>query len=161
MCQNTTMRVYGARIKRYRVLCSKHIAARSSLVITSYRFATSHLRVPASVRRVYSPAIYQSQWQKVNSLACGRFGCHFKSVIIGFISRIDIVSISCEITLMLMSPDLTDDFSALVQVMAWCHQAPSHYLNQCWPISRTPYAITKPQRVKMASLFSSIPLVPN
>ena len=31
MCQNTTMRVYGARIKRYRVLCSKHIAARSSL----------------------------------------------------------------------------------------------------------------------------------
>ena len=26
MCQNTTMRVYGARIKRYCVLCSKHIA---------------------------------------------------------------------------------------------------------------------------------------
>ena len=23
--------------------------------------------------------------------------------------------------------------STLVQVMAWCHQAPSHYLNQCWP----------------------------
>ena len=22
--------------------------------------------------------------------------------------------------------------STLVQVMAWCHQAPSHYLNQCW-----------------------------
>ena len=21
----------------------------------------------------------------------------------------------------------------LVQVMAWCHQATSHYLNQCWP----------------------------
>ena len=28
MCQNTTMRVYGARIKRYWVLCSKHIAVR-------------------------------------------------------------------------------------------------------------------------------------
>ena len=53
MCQNTTMRIYGARIKRYRVLCSKHIAARSSLVITSCWFATSRLRVPASVRRVY------------------------------------------------------------------------------------------------------------
>ena len=54
MCQNTTMRVYGARIKRYRVLCSNHIAARSSLVITSCWFATSRLRVPASVRRVYN-----------------------------------------------------------------------------------------------------------
>ena len=28
MCQNTTLRVYGARIKRYCVLCSKHIAVR-------------------------------------------------------------------------------------------------------------------------------------
>ena len=28
MCQNTTMRVYGARIKIYCVLCSKHIAIR-------------------------------------------------------------------------------------------------------------------------------------
>ena len=24
--------------------------------------------------------------------------------------------------------------STIVQVMAWCHQAPSHYLNQCWII---------------------------
>ena len=27
-----------------------------------------------------------------------------------------------------MPLDLTDDKSAFVQVMAWCHQAPSHYL---------------------------------
>ena len=27
--------------------------------------------------------------------------------------------------------DLTDDKSTLVQVMAWCRQATSHYLNQC------------------------------
>ena len=33
ICQNTTMRVYGARIKRYCVLCSKHIAVR---VVLSY-----------------------------------------------------------------------------------------------------------------------------
>ena len=25
-----------------------------------------------------------------------------------------------------------DDKSKLIQVMAWCHQATSHYLNQCW-----------------------------
>ena len=32
-----------------------------------------------------------------------------------------------------MSVDHTDDKSTLVQVMAWCRQAASHYLSQCWP----------------------------
>ena len=32
-----------------------------------------------------------------------------------------------------MSLDLTDDKSTLGQVMAWCRQATSHCLNQCWP----------------------------
>ena len=27
----------------------------------------------------------------------------------------------------------TDGKSTLVKVMAWCHQATSHYLSQCWP----------------------------
>ena len=31
-----------------------------------------------------------------------------------------------------MSLDLTDDKSTLVQVMAWCRQATSHYRSQCW-----------------------------
>ena len=34
-----------------------------------------------------------------------------------------------------------DDKSTLVQVMAWCHQATSHYMSQCWPISMLPYGI--------------------
>ena len=33
--------------------------------------------------------------------------------------------------------------------MAWCCQATSHYLNQCWPRSPTPYGVTRPQRVKV------------
>ena len=41
----------------------------------------------------------------------------------------------------------TDDKSTLVQVMAWCRQAPSHYLNQCWPRSPMPYGVTRPQWV--------------
>ena len=32
--------------------------------------------------------------------------------------------------------------------MAWCHQAPSHYLSQCWPRSLSPYGVTRPQWVK-------------
>ena len=41
----------------------------------------------------------------------------------------------------------TDDKSTLVQVMAWCHQATSHYLSQCWPRSLSPYGATRPQWV--------------
>ena len=44
--------------------------------------------------------------------------------------------------------DCTDDQSTLVKVMAWCHQATSHYLSQCWPRSLAPYGITRPQWVK-------------
>ena len=47
-----------------------------------------------------------------------------------------------------MSVDLTDDQSTLVQVMAWCRQATSHYLSQCWPRSQSPYGFTRPQWVK-------------
>ena len=34
------------------------------------------------------------------------------------------------------------DKSTLVQVMAWCCQATSHYLSQCWPRSMWPCGIT-------------------
>ena len=50
-----------------------------------------------------------------------------------------------EIALRWMSQDLTDDKSTLVQVMAWCREAASHYLSQCWPISMSPYGFTRPQ----------------
>ena len=36
----------------------------------------------------------------------------------------------------------------MVQVMAWCHQAPSHYLNQSWPNLFMKYPVTRPQWVK-------------
>ena len=31
--------------------------------------------------------------------------------------------------------------------MAWCLQATSHYLSQCWPKSMSPYGVTTPQWV--------------
>ena len=39
----------------------------------------------------------------------------------------------CEVYFMWMPQNLTNEKSTLVQVMAWCHQATSHYLSQCWP----------------------------
>ena len=44
---------------------------------------------------------------------------------------------------------LNDNQSTLVQVMAWCRQATSHYLSQCWPRSLSPYGVTRPQWVKL------------
>ena len=48
---------------------------------------------------------------------------------------IDGWAISCEIALIWLSLDLNDEKSTLVQVMAWCRPATSHYLSQCWPRS--------------------------
>ena len=39
--------------------------------------------------------------------------------------------------------------STLVQVMAWCCQAQSHYLSQPWPKSMLPCGITRPQWVNL------------
>ena len=44
-----------------------------------------------------------------------------------------------------MPEDRVDSESALIEVMAWCRQASSHYLNQCWPIYPTPYGVIDPQ----------------
>ena len=78
----------------------------------------------------------------------GSVTLYLKLVIFKLVLRIDILSISSEIALRLMPQDLTCDMSTLVQVMAWCHRATSHYLNQCWTKSLPPYGITSPQWIK-------------
>ena len=60
---------------------------------------------------------------------------------------IDSKGICWETVIKWMPQDLSDDKSTLVQVMAWCRQAASHYLSQCWPRSMLPYSITRPQWV--------------
>ena len=83
----------------------------------------------------------------INSLVPGRCGCNLKLVIFKLTSRVYILNISCEIALRWMPQDLTGDKSTLVQVMAWCRQATSHYLGQCWPRSISPYGVARPQWV--------------
>ena len=83
----------------------------------------------------------------VNSLAPGKFEWNFGHLIRQIISVIDGWVISGELALRWMSLDLTDNKSTLVQVMACCRQATSHYLSQCWPRSLSPYGITRPQWV--------------
>ena len=79
----------------------------------------------------------------INSLAPGKFEWNFRHVIFKQILVTDGWGISCEIVLIWVSLDLTDDQSTLVLVMAWCRQATSHYLSQCWPRSR-PHCVLSP-----------------
>ena len=60
--------------------------------------------------------------------------------------------ISYEVALRRMPLDLTDEKSTLVQVMAWCRQATSHYLSQCWPRSMSPNGVTRPQWVNWLNM---------
>ena len=82
--------------------------------------------------------------------------CHgcVKLLIFKLISRIDICSISCEITLTSMPQDLTDDsqylfrwwlvtWSTLVLMMACCCQGTSHYINNCFN-GLLPYCVIRP-----------------
>ena len=85
----------------------------------------------------------------INSLAPGKFEFNLRWVILKLILMIDCWVISCEIAVRWMSFDLTDDKSTLAPVMAWCIQATSHCLSQCWPRSMSPYGITRPQWVKL------------
>ena len=91
----------------------------------------------------------------INSLALGRFLFNFRLVIL----KLTLVNggwgISYEIALRWMPLDLTDDKSILVQVMAWCCQASSHYLSQCWPRSLMPYGVTRPQWVNNVVVIST------
>ena len=83
----------------------------------------------------------------INSLALGKFEWNFRYVIFKRILVIDGWGISCDIALIYMSLEFTDDQS-VVQVMAWCRQAKSHDLNQCWPRSLSPYGVTRAQWFK-------------
>ena len=77
----------------------------------------------------------------VDSLVPGRFLRNFQIRIFQ--------SLMAEVIVLLWMSLYLIDKSTSVQVMAWCRQAPSHYLSQCWPRYMPPYGVTGPQWVKI------------
>ena len=69
----------------------------------------------------------------------------FKSEISEHTLRIEFMGIKYEIAPLWMRENTK---STLVQVMAWCRQATSHYLSQCWPIYMSPFDVPRPKWVK-------------
>ena len=88
---------------------------------------------------VYSNLISQCQGDSIPFFhwLSRRFDWNLRLAIFKLILIINGWGIYCEIVLMWMSLDLTEDKSNWVQVMAWCCQATSHYLN--------PMLTTRPQ----------------
>ena len=89
----------------------------------------------------------------LNSLAPGRSECDSKNVIFTLVLLIGIFRSSHDNAL-----DFTDK-STLFQVMAWCCQATSHYLSQCWLSSLSPYGVARPQWVKVQFLKTLFAIV--
>ena len=80
----------------------------------------------------------------INSLAPGRLQFNFRWAIFMLTLVNRGWGISHEIALGWIPLDLIDDKPSLVQVMAWCRQAASHYLSQCLPRPMSPYGVSRP-----------------
>ena len=65
------------------------------------------------------------------------------------------MSTSCEFAQRWMLQNTFDVKSTLVQVMVWCRQAASHYLNLCWLRSISPW-VTRPKWVKLFLKFHQL-----
>ena len=160
---NDTMKAH--QVKQYKYMedvCNFKVKVRTDSMFTAARglpgsesiqivFLTFTL---VRLRPIYIYVAYIRKWRKsttwhFNSLAPGRFDCSPKLVNFKLSSTINIFSIICEIAIRWMPQHLTDHHSTLVQVMAWCRQATSHYLSQCWPRSMSPYGVIRPQWVKI------------
>ena len=122
------------------------------LYATSYHSTLWSSPTTKATRLFHS--LHAQHKSRFNSLAPGRFEQNFRQVIFKLISVTDGWGISCKIALRCMLLDLTDDKSTLIEVMAWCRQAPSHYLSQCWPRSLSPYGVTRPQWVNCSVLWT-------
>ena len=90
------------------------------------------------------------------NMLTGSLGCHFKTAIFNLVLLIGIFTLSNDNALRWMPWDLNDDESTLVQVMAWCRQATSQYLNQCWLSSMSPYGVTRPQWINCCKTFVNV-----
>ena len=90
--------------------------------------------------------------RRVDLLAPAWCGSFFKGVSFKLILVTDIFNISSTVALMWMPQETADEKSSLVQLIAWFHQAPIHYLNQWWLNSVVPYAVTRLQWVNFTIL---------
>ena len=104
-----------------------------NLVITAYWMVRWNSTQFQEIFYSLLTRIHALTFTTCNSLAPERWGSNFTSVFFKLILWIDILHPSCEIGVRWVSLNPIDDKSALVYVMAWCHQATSHSLASAEP----------------------------
>ena len=115
------------------------------------------LRILAGLMRLRMGMAVSCLWPaSFNSLAPGWSECDSKNVIFQSCFTDWYLQTFHDNALRWMPQDLTDDKSTLLQVMAWCRRAPSHYLSQCWLSSLSPYSVVRPQRVNILRQIQDI-----
>ena len=80
----------------------------------------------------------------ITSFSPGRCGSDFNNGIFKLSIRNCTLCTRWKIAFRWMPQNLTDDKSILVRVMAWSHQATSHYLSQCWTRSTWTFWLVGP-----------------
>ena len=118
-------------------------------IVISKKFSSHDIISHASIHSSCIPHTSDSH-KSFNSLTPGRGGNNFEIITFELIFWIDILKNSYEIVLWRMPRHQILDKLTLVQVMAWCCQATSHYLSQCWPSFLrflSPHGVTRPQWV--------------
>ena len=124
--------------------------------VTRPQWVNNNPQAAGSINNLHAHSLVQNDgperacWSHsfcLKSLAPGKSECDSKNVIFNLVLLIGIFRSSHGNALPWMPQDLTDDKSTLVRVMAWCLQAPSYYLSQCWLSSLSPYGVPRPQWV--------------
>ena len=98
------------------------------------------------------PCKMADTWCNLTHWSLGDVVVKFKRVTFECTLWINFKSTYCEIALSWILKNTSDDKLTLASVMAWCPQATSHYLSQCWPRYLSPYGTTRPQWVKAAAV---------
>ena len=120
--------------------CPLVVLSHDDFFVVSFNFCWKNSRVVGYLRRHNGDITNRVYWSyiascttvhgNIKSFAPRKCDSYIKSMIFKLMLGIYTLSISCKIALRRMPQDLTDDSVTLVQVMAWCRQATSHY--QCW-----------------------------
>ena len=77
---------------------------------------------------------WSGQGRQQSELIYWGSGCDFENAIFNLVSLIGIFRSSYDNSLWWITWNVTDDKWTMVQVMAWCRQATSHYLNPFDPV---------------------------
>ena len=96
---------------------------------SSFSMYSLYFKVLNLARAGLCRTMTREKW--MSSLAPERCASNFKSIIFKLIKQNSRMGIVC--ALRWMPQNLTNKGATLIQVMAWCRQATSHYLHQLWP----------------------------